>query len=222
MMLTAAWAALSTAAALPNMNGSPVFSATPGGSYPSFPKQFKDYPATTSGEGIESFDAYTAPMTTLYSQVWWRALEPTSFPSEIVQRYKGRSMAIIGWEIDQVRRTPDGDVSVPISASYNHHYVAGVIGASAKFKRVTFEGPDDPRLAKMQSAHGMPIPWDQPHYIVEDDDPAPGHRQQFSSGNGGEYRKTFHGFAPGYAMVIDSPTAFQVTPMQVSSRRSRP
>ena len=40
---------------------------------------------------------------------------------------------------------------------------------------------------------------------------------QFSSGNGGEYRKTFHGFAPGHALVIDSPTAFQVTPMQIDT-----
>ena len=34
--------------------------------------------------------------------------------------------------------------------------------------------------------------------------------QQFSSANGGEYRKTYHGFAPGYALVVDSPTAFQI------------
>ena len=42
---------------------------------------------------------------------------PVPLPDEIVRRYNGSGMAIVGWEIDQVRRTPKGDVSVPISAS---------------------------------------------------------------------------------------------------------
>ena len=29
--------------------------------------------------------------------------------------------------------------------------------------------------------------------------------------------RTFHGFPPGYALVLDSPTAFQVTPMQIDT-----
>lgn len=39
-------------------------------------------------------------------------------------------------------------------------------------------------------------------------------QQAFGAANGGEFRKSFHGFAPGYAQVIDSPTEFQITPMQ--------
>ena len=30
-------------------------------------------------------------------------------------------MAIVGFEVDQVRRTPEGDVPVPINMAYNHH-----------------------------------------------------------------------------------------------------
>merc|ERR1719463_474804 len=37
------------------------------------------------------------------------------------------------------------------------------------------------------------------------------------SGNGGEYRKTYHGFAPGHVLVVDSPTQLQVTPMQIDT-----
>ena len=37
-----------------------------------------------------------------------------------------------------------------------------------------------------------------------------------TSGNGGEYRKTAHRFAPGYGVVLDSPTAVQDSPMQVA------
>lgn len=47
-----------------NMNGAYPFSPMPGGTPGKFPKRFRDYPG-----GVESFDVYTPPMTTLYSQV---------------------------------------------------------------------------------------------------------------------------------------------------------
>ena len=102
-----------------NMNGEYPLSKTPGGKA-SHIKRFADYPG-----GVESFEVYSPPMTTLYSQVWWAPLAPAPFPASIVKKYAGKGMAIVGWEIDQVRKGagPDGeDVSVPISASYNHHY----------------------------------------------------------------------------------------------------
>ena len=58
-----------------------------------------------------------------------------SLPKELVNKYNGKGMAIVGWEIDQVRRTPQGDESVPISASYNHHYGSKVIGGGAHFEK---------------------------------------------------------------------------------------
>ena len=199
-----------------NMNGIYPFSTTPDAPGPpgKMPKHFSDYPG-----GVEAFDVYSPPMSTLYSQVWWRALAPTSLPDDIIARYNGSGMAIVGYEIDQVRRTPEGDVSVPISATYNHHYVAHMVGAGARFREVHLTGPDDPLAAEVrrQSGHGK-IQYDQRHYLVEElrARPSGGGRgsgrrpvhQMFSSGNGGEYRKTFHGFAPGYALVVDSPTAF--------------
>lgn len=197
------------------MNGEYPFSTTPGGTPGKMPKQYKEYPG-----GVESYDVYSPPITTLYSQVWWKPLEPVLLPVDMVRRYNGTGMAIVGWEIDQVRRTADGDVSVPISASYNHHYVAQMIGAGARFKKVKLDGPADPRAASLSaSGHGH-VSWDQPQYLVEKErTPSSGlpNLQQFSSGNGGEYRKTYHGFAPGYALVVDSPTAMQITPMQIDT-----
>ena len=61
--------------------------------------------------------------------------------------------------------------------------------------------------------HGV-IAYDQPHYVVEEiEDSTMPTSQPFNSANGGEYRKTYHGFTPGYALVIDSPTAIQISPM---------
>ena len=40
-------------------------------------------------------------------------------------------------------------MSVPISASYNHHYTSAIAGASAQFKKVVLTGPEDPRAAEV-------------------------------------------------------------------------
>ena len=39
----------------------------------------------------------------------------------------------------------------------------------------------------------------------------------FGYANGGEFRKSFHGVAPPYAQVVDSPTTIDVTPMQIDT-----
>ena len=199
-----------------NMNGDYVFSSTPGGTPGLFPKRFADYPG-----GAEHFDVYSPPMTTRYSQVWWSPLAPSPFPADIVAKYAGKAVAIIGWEIDQVRKGvgPNGeDISVPISASYNHHYNSQVIGAKARFRKVTVDAHSDLGAKLLRdSGHGN-MNWDQPQYIVEQVEKSsfPSH-QQLPSANGGEYRKSYHGFPPGYAVIVDSPTAMQVSPMQIDT-----
>lgn len=89
-------------------------------------------------------------MTTLYSQVWWAPLAPVDLPAKMVEKYANSSMAIVGWEIDQVQLTPNGEVSVPISASYNHHYIAQISGAGSSFEKVMLSGPDDPLAAQVR------------------------------------------------------------------------
>ena len=93
-----------------------------------------------------------------------------------------------------------------------------MIGGAAAFRKLVADGPDDPRAARlMAESHGR-VAWDQAQFVAEQVAPTPHSSNQFfSSANGGEYRKTYHGFAPGYALVVDSPTSFQVTPMQIDS-----
>ena len=49
---------------------------------------------------------------------------------------------VIGIETDQVRKTAQGDVSVPITVAYNHHHDTAVIGKGARLEKMA---KDDPR-----------------------------------------------------------------------------
>lgn len=130
-------------------------------------------------------EVYSPPITSLYSQVFWTGLDAVPLPSDIVNRYDGRGMAVVGFEVDQVFKHPDGDVSVPINVAYNHHFESNMVGKKSQLERIVFNGPDDPRIAALekQTGHGIPH---HAHYIVNDlapDNALPTH-QQFGAGNG--------------------------------------
>ena len=94
---------------IPNMNGEYVIANSD-----AFPTNYMSYPG-----GVESFDAYHGPITSTYSQVWWTS-STDPLPREIIERFDGKVMAIVGVEMDQVRKGagPDGqDISVPINVA---------------------------------------------------------------------------------------------------------
>jgi len=143
-----------------NMNGEYHFTVTANGKPGLFPNNFKDYPG-----GVEAYDYYTPAITSYYSQVFWAPLDATPLPQAMVDKYAGKKAAIVGYEIDQVRKTPQGDVSVPITASYNHHYVTQITGVNTKFKKTKLSGPSDPRAMKIKSQnHGMNLDYNQEYW----------------------------------------------------------
>ena len=131
-------------------------------------------------------------------------------------------MAITGYEQDQVMVSPvgqpgvnpDQDVSVPINWAYNHHYMAWMTGKYSKMVRIPNPDPND------VMAHGSPMRWmavEIPSAADRPDNSTPT-SQMFSEGNGGESRKSFHGYPDGYAQLIDSPDTWHITPMQIDTR----
>ena len=42
--------------------------------------------------------------------------------------------------------------------------------------------------------------------------------QFISEGNGGEFRKSYHGYPKGFAQLIESPTTFHIQPMQIDTK----
>ena len=206
----------------PNLNGEYVLSPTPHGPHAQakFPTHYKDYPG-----GAEYFTVYSPPISTLYSQVFWKGLDPVPLPDEVVKRYAGRGMAVIGFEMDQVIRGAKGDgsddIQIPITQAYNHHFESTMTGVKSRMRKVRFTGPDDPRLAALKARHhGHRLPREDEAWVVDELAEGTGGiptHQAFGGANGGEYRKSFHGYAPGYAQVIDSPEAIQITPMQIDT-----
>lgn len=220
-MLLAVAAAAALAADPANLNGPYLVSPTPNGAkaQPKFASSFAAY-----GKGVKYFDAYSAPFETLYSQVWWAGLPPLPLPKEVVDEFEGgKVMAVVGFEVDQVIRGPDGvDTSVPISAAYNHHY-SGTLNNGHK-SRLEKLRAGDPRISELERdmGHGAGF---EPYRAVEHApgvELGPGRGKAPTSlilggGNGGEYRKSFHGYAPGYAQIIESPSEIQITPMQIDT-----
>ena len=85
---------------MPNMNGNYYpLSNTPNSDVSKFPKSFAQY-----GRHIQSFDVYSPQISQLYSQVFWKGLPPVDLPPHIVSQFKHKGMAVVGFEMDQVRR----------------------------------------------------------------------------------------------------------------------
>ena len=112
-------------------------------------------------------------------------------------------------------KTADGDVSVPITWAYNHHFEAYLKGSMSEMRRTTPE-----EAHKTGHSYGQKV-WQL--FMKEDAvDSTPNSSipvgQWFSEGNGGEYRKSYHGYPKGMAQLIESPVSFQIEPMQIDTR----
>ena len=88
--------------------------------------------------------------------------------------------------------------------------------------QVKLKGPRDPNRHR-----GHPLP-DGTVWVGEarSDDPEPDSpiptATIFSEGNGGEFRKSFHGYGAPYAQLIASPRTWSMMPMQIDTKNREP
>jgi len=129
-------------------------------------------------------------------------------PKDIVDRFDTDVIAITGYEMDQV--TPDGQ-SIPFNRVYNHHYGAWIVGAGATMRKVKC-GPREYHAGCMMN--GEPHIWKAIPHDLDEEVPS---AQFFSEGNGGESRKSFHGYPNGFAQLVASPRNFSLGPMQIDT-----
>ena len=129
-------------------------------------------------------------------------------------------MAIVdGRSIKSSGENGEPGVSVPISASYNRHYVSQLIGADARFEKIRFDGPNDPRIERSSD--------DDVARGLSDRSGAPGAREGAKASLEGSHlhqqrerrrvQTDVSRICAGYALVVDSPTEFQITPMQIDT-----
>lgn len=175
-----------------------------------------------ASKGYEYFDVWSEEIATHYGEVFWTGMGPYSLPDHIVERFKGKVMAIMGYEHDQVMVTPTGqpgvnpeaDVSVPFTWAYNHHYAIWMTGEHSEMQ-LKHVAPDDPM------AHGATTHWvavDKPSASSRKNNTDIPTSQFFSEGNGGESRKSYHGYPAGYAQLVDGADSWHLTPMQIDTR----
>jgi hypothetical protein len=164
----------------------------------------------------EYFEVYSPAIRSQYAQVYWTLMEPVPLDPALVKRFANKTIAITGYEVDQVRKTPQGDVPVPITHAYNHHYVAWLKSEHAEFKHI------DAKHGGHGMSHGAAKYWaarpraDAPRVPGSDGESIP-LAQAFSEGNGGEFRKSYHGYPEGYGQLLYSPTTFHSNPMQIDT-----
>ena len=97
LLLAALVAALVHADGKSNMNG--VYSiGNPDTT--SKTKYSTDY--TRRGESVEFFDVYSPPIQTRYGEVYWTMMDPVAIPSEIQNKFKNSTIAIVGYEVEPI------------------------------------------------------------------------------------------------------------------------
>jgi len=179
-----------------------------------------------ASKGYEYFDVWGPEIATHYAEVFWTDQGQQPLPEEIVKRFDGKVIAIQGYEQDQVMVQPAGkpglnpekDVSVPINWAYNHHYCAWMGTKHSERKEVKTSTIGD---VYASGAHGKETMWVE----VEKEDQSDRNFEHVASsswfiseGNGGESRKSFHGYPQGFAQLLESPTSWHITPMQIDTR----
>eukprot|EP01084_Bolivina_argentea_P258906 436666_1 len=185
-------------------------------------KQNVPFNTDYSTKNMEYFDVWAPEIATHYGDVFWHDQHDQPLPDHIVKRFAGKVIAITGYEQDQVMVLPPGqpgvnpsqDISVPINWAYNHHYMAWMTGNYSIMKKVPTTDAD------IWYNHGMSYKWvpePTPQAAFRNDPNIPV-SQFISEGNGGESRKSYHGYPNHFAQLIESPQTWHITPMQIDTR----
>eukprot|EP01084_Bolivina_argentea_P258907 436667_1 len=185
-------------------------------------KQNVPFNTDYSTKNMEYFDVWAPEIATHYGDVFWHDQHDQPLPDHIVKRFAGKVIAITGYEQDQVMVLPPGqpgvnpsqDISVPINWAYNHHYLMWMVGNYSQCNII--QKPGHEKWYNHEYAYESECK-DLPSANYRDDPSIPTW-QFFSEGNGGESRKSYHGYPSGYAQLVDSPQTWRMRNMQIDTR----
>lgn len=180
----------------------------------SFANQKPGTKAVHRGDGF--FDCYTPVVNSHYGEVMWNSL-PMGIPQDIIDKFDGKMMNIVGYEFDIIRKDPKTgeEVSVPAWEQYNHHYNNNVMGKGTTLVKTRVPTISDDEAHTGHKGHAF-VNTDASHGNLRTR-AAPYSNQFLPMGNGAESRKTFHFFPPGYGAQVFSPNNAVVTPMIIDT-----
>jgi hypothetical protein len=108
-----------------------LLASAPASSMPPQMNAGVDYRIANPPSGVQNkygfrgrfFEVNSPNITSRYSQVIWPAggMPKVPLPRDVVAEFDDKVMWVTGWEVDVLRDTPKGPVSVPCYESYNHH-----------------------------------------------------------------------------------------------------
>ena len=84
---------------------------------------------------------------------------------------------------------------MPINMAYNHHHDATVLGKGSRMEKIPYD-PSDPAIPAMMRSDPNFVTMAVEHTPSPLGIPTSAH---LAAGNGGEYRKSYHGFASSTA-----------------------
>ena len=99
--------------------------------------------------------------------------------------------------------------------AYNHHHDTAVVGSGTTLEKVDMDHPDVKKAGRkyIRLDHGK-VWLPREHSPSKRGLPT---SAMFSDGNGGEYRKSYHIYAPPFAQIVESPERFAGSPMQIDT-----
>ena len=175
----------------------------------------------------EYFEVYSPLIRTRYSEVFWSFLDSVPLPTEIVDRFRNKVMAVTGYEVDQVRIINEQtrmEESVPITWAYNHHYGAFLVNENEAFQQELEDNYHNhsyrwipSKTALDSSSSSSKVANTATNEEVPKEEEEYSRNEFFSEGNGGEFRSSYHGYPRGYAQLLQNPDHFQLCPMQIDT-----
>ena len=203
---------------------SPPARASPQNGAYMFANPTKDSPTTHRGD--DYFEVYSPVYTSQYGQVNWDGFS-IKLPQEIVDAWENRTMNIVGYEFDAIRKVGGGacvnnitshssceETSLKAYEQYNHHYGNSVSGKGTKMikdplPKQPFE--IDP-VEHMMGFSGYKFVSTEEGELGR---PPAGKASSggLPMGNGAESRFTYHFFPPGYGAQVESPQTTEIRPM---------
>lgn len=172
---------------------------------------------------VEEFTIFTEPISLLPGQVHNHPVKPVRLPQWVVEKYHGKQMGVVRFDLDIVAKYDGEEVRVPLSHVYNHHTIQAMGRDDTMQQLYKSWSQADPLGPPPQGTSLQLHDMHMPHCgsaltkpILEGDrflprlasHGAPANQIWVGTIGGAEYRNAERDMPAPYRQVVDSPESF--------------